>query len=217
VRKLLCSVLFVLLTAAYITVDAHVGKALFHQAISALPKKGKTVILVTHALHFLSACDYIYNLVGGVVAEQGTYNELLKADGEFARLDREFGGNDPGSLAAKGSQSEILEEVQTKSSEIHKRSPGKGTLQGKLIVKEARNTGTIPMKGRLPPRYNPTHSSSSSCSLVDLLQGWQGIRHSTGHPRGERPHARQSNHQFICARLVAVEVGLSSLALGGPC
>lgn len=137
-----------LLTTANVTVDSHVGKALFHQAISALPKKGKTVILVTHALHFLSACDYIYNLVGGVIAEEGTYDELLKADGEFARLDREFGGNDPGSMAAKGSQSGILEEVQTKSSEVHKRSPGKGTLQGKLIIKEARNTGTIPMKGR---------------------------------------------------------------------
>ncbi|KAH6913154.1 ABC protein [Coprinopsis sp. MPI-PUGE-AT-0042] len=127
-------------------VDAHVGKALFHNAISALPKTGKTVILVTHALHFLSACDYIYSMVGGAIAEEGTYHELLRAQGEFARLDREFGGNDPGSMGAKGSQSEILEEVQTKSSEVHKRSPGKGTLQGKLIIKEARNTGTIPMK-----------------------------------------------------------------------
>ncbi len=44
-------------------VDAHVGKALFADAIiGALRNKGKTVLLVTHALHFLSQCDYIYTL-----------------------------------------------------------------------------------------------------------------------------------------------------------
>ena len=45
------------------TVDAHVGKALFADAIvGALRNNGKTVILVTHALHFLSQCDYVYTL-----------------------------------------------------------------------------------------------------------------------------------------------------------
>lgn len=124
-------------------VDAHVGKSLFHSAILALAKRGKTVLFVTHALHFLSFCDYIYTLDSGRIAEQGTYQALITAKGEFARLDEEFGGNDPGSLAAKGSQSVVLEEVQSKSSELRKRYPGKGTLEGKLIVKEARHTGTI--------------------------------------------------------------------------
>ena len=45
------------------TVDAHVGKALFANAIvGALRNQGKTVILVTHALHFMSQCDYIYTI-----------------------------------------------------------------------------------------------------------------------------------------------------------
>ncbi|EFI27939.1 ABC protein [Coprinopsis cinerea okayama7 len=127
-------------------VDAHVGKALFHTAISALSNRGKTVILVTHALHFLSFCDYIYTLDDGAIIEQGTYQQLLEQDGGFARLDREFGGNDLGSLARRGSHAEVLEEVQNKSSEVHKRSPGKGTLEGKLIVKEVRSTGTISKK-----------------------------------------------------------------------
>ena len=30
--------------------------------VGALRNQGKTVILVTHALHFLSQCDYIYTL-----------------------------------------------------------------------------------------------------------------------------------------------------------
>lgn len=47
----------------YFIVDAHVGKALFADAIlGALRNQGKTVILVTHALHFLSQCDYVYTL-----------------------------------------------------------------------------------------------------------------------------------------------------------
>lgn len=130
-------------------VDAHVGKSLFHGAIAALAKRGKTVIFVTHALHFLSSCDYIYTLDAGRIAEQGTYQELVSANGEFARLDQEFGGNDPGTLTAKGSHAIALEEVQTKSTEVQKRHPGKGTLEGKLIVKEVRNTGTIGRNGKL--------------------------------------------------------------------
>jgi ABC-type multidrug transport system ATPase subunit len=115
------------------------------------------VIFVTHALHFLSFCDYIYTLDAGRVAEQGTYQELVTAQGEFARLDQEFGGNDPGTLAPSGSQAIVLEEVRDKSSELSKRNPGKGTLEGKLIVKEVRNTGTIAKNGMstfpLLPRF----------------------------------------------------------------
>ena len=45
------------------SVDAHVGKALFADAIlGALRNRGKTVVLVTHALHFLSQCDYVYTI-----------------------------------------------------------------------------------------------------------------------------------------------------------
>lgn len=40
-------------------VDAHVGNALFTDAILGLRTKGKTVILVTHALHLLPQVDHI--------------------------------------------------------------------------------------------------------------------------------------------------------------
>ena len=40
-------------------VDAHVGKALFENAILGLRARGTTVILVTHAIHFLPQVDYI--------------------------------------------------------------------------------------------------------------------------------------------------------------
>ncbi|THH16112.1 hypothetical protein EW146_g4488 [Bondarzewia mesenterica] len=65
------------------TIDAHVGRSLSTNAIvSALRGQGKTVILVTHALHFVPQCDYIYALNNGHVAEQGTYQELLARSGD---------------------------------------------------------------------------------------------------------------------------------------
>ncbi|KAJ7872415.1 P-loop containing nucleoside triphosphate hydrolase protein [Mycena leptocephala] len=62
------------------------------KSLIGLVVQGKTVLLVTHALHFLAQCDYIYTLDGGHIAEAGTYPELIARGGEFARLDREFGG-----------------------------------------------------------------------------------------------------------------------------
>ncbi|KAJ7824350.1 P-loop containing nucleoside triphosphate hydrolase protein, partial [Mycena leptocephala] len=58
-------------------VDAKVGKALFRSAIQGLVAQGKTVLLVTHALHFLTQCDYIYTLDHGRIAKAGTYPELI--------------------------------------------------------------------------------------------------------------------------------------------
>ncbi|KAJ6571086.1 ABC protein [Mycena capillaripes] len=130
-------------------VDANVGKALFHTAIQGLVAQGKTVLLVTHALHFLSQCDYIYTLSGGRIAEAGTYPELIARGGEFARLDREFGGAEnqkgEGGEGAEGEPEEA--EVQVVSVEDAKArsrgAAGTGKIEGKLIVKEKRTTGGV--------------------------------------------------------------------------
>ena len=134
-----------LLTTSF-KVDAHVGKSLFHDAIlGALRNQGKTVIFVTHALHFLSYCDYIYTLRDGRLMEQGTFQELIAANGEFARLDKEYGGNylqpteQPQATAA-------VSEVKSKLRSAYKSAGGTGKLEGKLIVKEQRTTGSIPLQ-----------------------------------------------------------------------
>ncbi|KAF5327366.1 hypothetical protein D9619_004466 [Psilocybe cf. subviscida] len=128
-------------------VDAHVGKALFNDVIvDAVRQQGKTVIFVTHALHFLSACDYIYTLSEGRIAEQGTYQQLIEANGEFARLDKEFGGgdsieqSDDNSEDADQKQGDLKEKLAMKS---RLAAAGTGKLEGKLIVKEHRTTGSI--------------------------------------------------------------------------
>ncbi|KAJ7259774.1 ABC protein [Mycena rebaudengoi] len=122
-------------------VDANVGKSLFHSAILGLVQKGKTVILVTHALHFLSQCHYIYTLNDGRIAEHGTYQELIDKKGEFARLDREFGGGEAEAEAEDPQTSAVITvaEVKTKS----ERAAGTGKIEGKLIVKEQRTTGGV--------------------------------------------------------------------------
>ncbi|KAJ7872414.1 ABC protein [Mycena leptocephala] len=131
-------------------VDANVGKALFRSAIQGLVSQGKTVILVTHALHFLAQCDYIYTLDRGRIAEAGTYPELIASGGEFARLDREFGGakaEDAGGDGAGENGDEDEAQVQVVSVEDAKARSrgvaGTGKIEGKLIVKERRTTGGV--------------------------------------------------------------------------
>ncbi|KAG1770993.1 ABC protein [Suillus occidentalis] len=131
-------------------VDAHVGKSLFQDAIvGALRNRGITVILVTHAIHFLSQVDYIYTLNNGVITESGTYEELVTRGGDFARLDLEFGGH-----ASEGNDEDqaeevnlhtgiTIEDVKSKSERARERAAGSGKLEGRLIVKEKRSTGSV--------------------------------------------------------------------------
>ncbi|KAI0649348.1 ABC protein [Trametes meyenii] len=138
-------------------VDAHVGKALFADAIlGALRNQGKTVLLVTHALHFLSQCDYIYTLGNGRIAEQGTYTELMGHDKEFARLMQEFGGKtkeeeedaeeDVTEATTSSSSGAAVDDAKNKSESVQRKGAGTGKLEGRLIVKEKRTTGSVSWK-----------------------------------------------------------------------
>ncbi|KAJ7708108.1 P-loop containing nucleoside triphosphate hydrolase protein [Mycena rosella] len=128
-------------------VDANVGKALFHSAIQGLVARGKTVLLVTHALHFLAQCDYIYTLDRGRIAEAGTYAELIAKGGEFARLDREFGGAEAEEAAEEGAgegggaQVQVVSVADAKAKSAG--AEGTGKIEGRLIVKEHRTTGGV--------------------------------------------------------------------------
>ncbi|KAG2145396.1 ABC protein [Suillus bovinus] len=133
--------------------DAHVGKSLFQDAIvGALRNRGITVILVTHAIHFLSQVDYIYTLNNGVITESGTYDDLISRGGDFARLDLEFGGHasegedEAPEEKATPQTSITIEDVKLKSERTRERATGSGKLEGRLIVKEKRSTGSVSWK-----------------------------------------------------------------------
>ena len=48
--------------------------------------QGRTTLVVAHRLSTIRNVDRIYVLVGGRVVEQGSHDDLLERDGEFARL-----------------------------------------------------------------------------------------------------------------------------------
>ena len=66
-------------------VDAHVGAHMFEKVIGPHGMlKGKTRLLVTHSAKYLSQMDRIFVMKDGRISEQGNYQELLAAGGEFS-------------------------------------------------------------------------------------------------------------------------------------
>ncbi|KAI5634801.1 ABC transporter domain-containing protein [Phthorimaea operculella] len=63
-------------------VDANVGRLLFEGCINGY-LRGKTVVLVTHQVHFVQACDTIVLLNQGAVDYVGSYDELIKSGNDY--------------------------------------------------------------------------------------------------------------------------------------
>lgn len=132
-------------------VDAHVGLHLFEQAILSLKASGKTVVLVTHALHMLSKqVDYIYSIDNGKFVEQGTYNELMRANGAFKKLVLEYGGQREEQWEEDNIEAEKALEVVSdplSNEKITKKmmgsAAGTGKLEGRLMKGEVRKTGSV--------------------------------------------------------------------------
>ncbi len=73
-----------LLDEATAALDPITEKAILHAVFQAASER--SVLLVTHRLEATRECDRIYVLVDGKVAEQGRFDELLRANGAFAAL-----------------------------------------------------------------------------------------------------------------------------------
>ncbi|WVQ72250.1 hypothetical protein IAR50_001799 [Cryptococcus sp. DSM 104548] len=139
-------------------VDAHVGKALFEHAILPLRDQGKTVALVTHALHLLPQVDHIYAIRQGRIVEQGTYTELIASQGLVEKLMTEFGGlGGAGEEEHAAEEEDTLEEDSKKAGQVKEASDdlkdagkgkaaGTGKLEGRLMVSEVRKTGSVGAK-----------------------------------------------------------------------
>lgn len=66
-------------------VDAYVGRQIFTNCILGV-LASKTRILVTHQLQLLPKVDYIIYMEDGKIAEQGTYEQLMRSNRRFAKL-----------------------------------------------------------------------------------------------------------------------------------
>jgi ABC-type multidrug transport system fused ATPase/permease subunit len=66
-------------------VDQHVGKRLFNECILGL-LRGKTVVLVTHQLQYLSQCHQVVFMDGGRVTGAGSFHKLQASNAAFREL-----------------------------------------------------------------------------------------------------------------------------------
>lgn len=66
-------------------VDVHVSKHLYDECINGF-LKDKARILVTHQVHHVKNADKIIILENGHVISQGTFNDVVNTDSEYARL-----------------------------------------------------------------------------------------------------------------------------------
>jgi ATP-binding cassette subfamily C (CFTR/MRP) protein 1 len=100
-------------------------------------------------LHLVSRVDYIYTISNGQIAEQGTYVELMSKDGPFARLMKEFGGDqdrdDEGTVENEIQDTDA--KAQAKRDEAAEADGGKGRFLASKAVGKAAGTGKI--EGRL--------------------------------------------------------------------
>ncbi|KAF9911161.1 hypothetical protein BX616_010659 [Lobosporangium transversale] len=72
-------------------VDAHVDRHLWQNLIGSRGLlKGKTRILVTHGIHHLSEVDKIIMMKDGMIASQGSYNDLMAEKAMFYMLFKEY-------------------------------------------------------------------------------------------------------------------------------
>ena len=95
--------------------------------------KGKTRILVTHQLQYLSAVDKIFVLQNGSIIESGNYQELMKSEGEFARLINNYS-------IEKQKEEEKKEEKKEEEKEVKK------PKESKIVSVEERDVGKIESK-----------------------------------------------------------------------
>ena len=77
------------LDEATANIDSHT-EALIQKSIDTI-SRGRTSIFIAHRLSTIRACDTIYFLESGVVAESGTHDELMALNGKYRKLVEEQG------------------------------------------------------------------------------------------------------------------------------
>ncbi|KAJ3117057.1 Multidrug resistance-associated protein 1, partial [Physocladia obscura] len=114
--------------------DAHVGKQIFYECLTA-HLQGKTRVLVTHQLQVLPNVDYIIVLDKGVVVEQGTYADLVIGGCESGVL-KEMLKNQ----AMEEKKDQVSKSKTAKEFDYVEDIDGEG---GRLIKEEDRQTGAV--------------------------------------------------------------------------
>ncbi|VAH66340.1 unnamed protein product [Triticum turgidum subsp. durum] len=136
-------------------VDAHTGSHIFKECLlGALVQK--TVVYVTHQLEFLPAADLILVIKDGVIAQSGSYNEILGSGEEFMELvgahqdalaaidaiEVPNGASEAFSSSGAASLSGSLPSAEKKDKQNVKQDDGHGQ-SGQLVQEEERERGRV--------------------------------------------------------------------------
>ncbi|KAK7082304.1 Multidrug resistance-associated protein 5, partial [Halocaridina rubra] len=128
-------------------VDTKVAKHIFTECVMGA-LADKTVILVTHAPHFLEKCDEIILMQNGKIAERGAHRELMDRKGEYY----DMVGFDTKGERKDDEEQKVNEKKHTESiekfPEIKQESvrTEEDENAGKLITEENIATGSINMQ-----------------------------------------------------------------------
>jgi ABC-type multidrug transport system fused ATPase/permease subunit len=122
-------------------VDVHVGGKVFHDAIVGYLKgRGKTVLLVTHAIHLLPNVDRVIVLSHGRVAHDGTYLEVAAADANWKNALEEVASEENTKKAKVQAKPAAAGPNAQQKSESHEPSTSNNASQ---IKEETRVTGSV--------------------------------------------------------------------------
>lgn len=131
-------------------VDVSVGANIFENYIQG-ELRNKTVILVTHQIQYLCYCDEVYVMKDGHITEQGTHEDLLKLDNEYASMVKQSICDSPSQTSSTVDRPLLNGKDSVLDVELKEPKAGKESLKTNIIrdggetltVEEPSNLGSL--------------------------------------------------------------------------
>jgi ATP-binding cassette subfamily C (CFTR/MRP) protein 1 len=121
--------------------DATVGAQIFTNVIQNRPAE-KTILLATHQLHYMSKMDKIIVVEEGVVAEYGTFAELIAQDGVFGKMMERYSHEETEAKKSAETTKEIEQTDEDKDDDIVKKeTSSEGRVKLEIYKKYFRSMG----------------------------------------------------------------------------
>lgn len=126
--------------------DAHVGKHIYQNVIRGV-LKNKTIIFVTHALHYVKEADQIVVFKNGMIAERGTFKELTEdKNSEFNDLHVQYKKKKEKELKEKVVKEKEKKQLIDSPALKQNLNENDKMRQGALLKTEERSLGSVPFK-----------------------------------------------------------------------